>query len=143
MAQPKEGRTKDGKWMHFSVGAVIERDGKYFLIERAVPPPGFAGIAGHVDEGEDEKQAIVREVKEEAGFVVESSTLLFEEELDWNWCSRGVTSHHWYLFQCSVSGSPERSRQETRSAGWYSKEDIKKLKLEPAWEYWFKKLNVL
>jgi ADP-ribose pyrophosphatase YjhB (NUDIX family) len=143
MAQPKEGRTKDGKPMHFSVGALIEQDGKYLLIERAVPPLGFAGVAGHVDEGEDERHAVVREVKEEVGFEVRDPKLLFEEELDWNWCSKGATSHYWYFFHCPVSGDLTRSMRETRSAGWYSKEEIKKLTLEPVWEYWFKKLDVI
>jgi 8-oxo-dGTP pyrophosphatase MutT (NUDIX family) len=143
MAQPKEGRTRDGKLMHSSVGALIERDGKYLLIERAVPPLGFAGVAGHVDEGEDERQAVVREVKEEVGFDVRDPKLLFEEELDGNWCSKGVTSHYWYLFHCPVSGDLVRSMRETKSAGWYSKEEIKKMTLEPAWEYWFKKLEVI
>jgi 8-oxo-dGTP pyrophosphatase MutT (NUDIX family) len=143
MAQPKEGRTKDGAPMHFSVGALIEQDGKYLLIERAVPPLGFAGIAGHVDEGEDERQAVVREVKEEVGFEVRDPKLLFEEELDWNWCSKGVTSHYWHLFHCPVSGDLARSMRETKSAGWYSKEEIKNLTLEPVWEYWFKKLDII
>jgi ADP-ribose pyrophosphatase YjhB (NUDIX family) len=143
MAKPKEGQTKDGKQMHFSVGALIEQNGKYLLIERAVPPIGFAGVAGHVDEGEDERQAVVREVKEEVGFDVNDPKLLFKEELDWNWCSKGAPSHYWYLFHCPVSGEMERSTRETKSAGWYSTEEIKKLTLEPAWEYWFKKLEII
>jgi ADP-ribose pyrophosphatase YjhB (NUDIX family) len=143
MAKPKEGTAKDGKPMHFSVGAVIERDGKYLLIERVVPPLGFAGVAGHVDGGENEQQAIVREIKEEVGLDAKNPEMLFQEELDWNWCSKGATSHYWYLFQCSVSGDLERSMRETKSAGWYSKEEIRRLKLEPAWEYWFKKLKII
>jgi ADP-ribose pyrophosphatase YjhB (NUDIX family) len=143
MAQSKEGKTKDGTPMHFSVGALIEQEGKYLLIERAVPPLGFAGVAGHVDEGEDERQAVVREVKEEVGFEVRDPKLLFEEELDWNWCSKGVTSHYWYFFHCPVSGDLARSMRETKSAGWYSKEEIKNLTLEPVWEYWFKKLDII
>lgn len=129
--------------MHFSVGALIERDGKYLLIERAVPPLGFAGVAGHVDEGEDERHAIMREVKEEIGFDVHDPKLLLEEELDWNWCSKGATSHYWYLFYCPIFGDLARSMRETKSAGWYSKEEIKRLTLEPAWEYWFKKLEII
>jgi 8-oxo-dGTP pyrophosphatase MutT (NUDIX family) len=143
MAKPKEKNTKAGKPMHFSVGALIERDGKYLLIERAVPPLGFAGVAGHIDEGEDERQAVIREVKEEVGFDVNDPKLLFEEELDGNWCSKGATSHYWYLFHCPVSGEMERSERETKSVGWYSKEEIKKMILEPAWEYWFRKLGIL
>jgi len=143
MAHPKKGKTKDGKLMHFSVGALIEQEGKYLLIERAVPPLGFAGVAGHVDEGEDERQAVVREVKEEVGLDVRDPKLLFEEERDGNWCSKGATSHYWYLFHCSVSGELARSMRETKSAGWYAREEIKTLTLEPAWEYWLKKLEII
>jgi ADP-ribose pyrophosphatase YjhB (NUDIX family) len=141
--KPKTGKTPDGKMMHFFVGALIERDGKYLLIDRGAPPYGFAGVAGHVDEGENEKQAIIREVKEEVGLDVKTAELLFEEELDWNWCGRGITSHYWYVFHCSATGEVEREKIETKSAGWYTKEEIKNLKLEPAWEYWFKKIGIL
>lgn len=145
MATPKEYRSKDGKLMHFSVGALIERNGKYLLIDRAVPPLGFAGVAGHVDEGETPPQAVAREVKEEAGLTVHNPQLIFEEELDWNWCSKGVTSHYWYLFRCPIGGKDEimRSKGETKSAGWYSQEEIKTLKLEPVWEHWLKKLGII
>ncbi len=143
MPKPKEGTTRDGKLMHFSAGALIERGGKYLLIDRAIPPFGFAGVAGHVDEGENERQAALREIEEEVGLEAADLKLLFEEELDWNWCSKGVTSHYWYLFECRVDGDLKRSEEETKSAGWYSKKDIKTLKLEPVWEYWFKKLNII
>ncbi len=129
--------------MHFSAGALIERNGKYLLIDRAVPPLGFAGVGGHIDEGEDEERAVIREVKEEVGLEVSNPVLLYQEELDWNWCSRGITSHYWYLFQCPISGELERSVRETKSADWYSRDEIKTLKLEPAWEYWFKKLGII
>lgn len=145
MPKAKEGKSKDGRVMHFSVGALIEHDGKYLLIDRAVPPLRFAGVAGHVDQDETPLQAVAREVKEEVGLAITNPQLLFEEELDWNWCSKGVTSHYWYLFRCPISGNAEilRSKGETKSAGWYSKEEIKTLKLEPAWEYWFKKLGII
>ncbi len=140
--EPKTGKTPDGKPMHFSVGAVIERGGKYLLIDRAIFPYGFAGVAGHIDEGENEKQALIREVKEEINLDIEKADLLFEEELDWNKCSRGITSHYWYVYHCSASGEPRRSKTETKSSGWYTREEIKNLKLEPVWEYWFEKLGV-
>ncbi|MFH1694713.1 MAG: NUDIX hydrolase [Patescibacteria group bacterium] len=139
----KKDKTKSGESLHCSVGALIEKDGKYLLINRAVPPLGFAGIAGHIDEGEGVLQALKREVKEESNLEVSNCEQLFEEELDWNWCSKGVGSHYWHLFKCNVSGELVRSKRETKSIGWYSKEEIKKLKLEPAWEYWFKKLNII
>jgi len=139
----KQGKSKDGHPMHYSVGALIRReDGKYLLIDRAIPPFGFAGVAGHVDEGETPEIALVRETKEESGLKVESYELLFEEERE-NWCSEKINTHYWYLFGCQVSGELERSRGETKSAGWYSAEEIKELTLEPVWKYWFEKLKII
>lgn len=141
--KPKKGTSKDGKAMHYSAGAVIEKDGKIFLIDRAVPPLGFAGPAGHIDEGEEPEESLKREVKEETGLDVTQMELLFNEELDWNWCSKGVGVHQWYLYKCQVSGEINRNKRETKSAGWYDKSEIKKLRLEPVWEYWFTKLGYI
>lgn len=143
MAIPKTGKSKNGQSMHYSVGALIKKGDKYLLIDRATPPWGFAGPAGHVDEGEDTTEALKREIKEETGLKVENCKLLFEEELDWNWCRVGTQVHYWYLYECSVTGNVKRDTRETKSIGWYSIDEIKKLKLERAWEYWFKKLKVI
>lgn len=143
MSIPKQSTSGAGAPMHYSVGAVIERDGKYLLIDRAVPPFGFAGPAGHIDEGESPEQALTREIEEEVGLTITNYSLLFEEELDWNTCSKGVGTHYWYLYQCEVSGELERNMRETKSAGWYTKEEIKSLTLEPVWKYWFEKLNTI
>lgn len=143
MAAPKQGTTRGGQQMHYSVGALIHKDGQYLLIERAIPPLGFAGVAGHVDEGESPEQSLVREVEEEIGLKVASKKLLFEEELDWNWCSKGVNNHYWYLFECEVIGEMKRDKRETKSADWYEIDQIKKLTLEPVWKYWFEKLKII
>lgn len=143
MEVPKVGKSKQGKVMHYSVGAVIKKDNKYLLIDRKIPPFGFAGLAGHIDEGENEIQALFREVEEESGLKIKKYELLFEEELDWNWCSYGIGIHYWYLFECEVSGILKLNPKEMKSIDWYSSEEIKKLKLEPVWEYWFKKMKVI
>ena len=64
-------------------------------------------------------------------------------EIDWNKCWRGISIHYWYLFKCNVSGEIKQNHIETKSIGWYDVDEIKKLKLEPAWEYWFKKLKII
>lgn len=129
--------------MHYSVGALIRGDATYLLIDRAILPYGFACPAGHIDEGENAEEALAREVKEEVDLMTHDARLLFEEELDWNWCNKGVRNHYWYVFVCEVTGEVKSNNQEAKSAKWYTVEEIKKLALEPVWEYWFKKLKVL
>ena len=65
--QPKIGRSRNDDTMHYSVGAIIERDGKYLLTNRMKPPPGYASLSGHIDEGENPDVALLREVMEESG----------------------------------------------------------------------------
>ena len=142
MAKYKE-EIKNNKKIHFSIGALIQKGDKFLLIDRVEPPFGFAGIAGHIDEGENENEALIREVKEESNLDILSSKLIFEEEVLWNWCGRGGDSHYWYLFKCEITGEMKQEKDEEKSIGWYSIEEIKKLKLEPVWEYWFKKLNLI
>jgi len=143
MSVPKTALSQKGEQMHYSVGALIERDSKYLLIDRATFPYGFAGIVGHIDEKENEVEALIREVKEESGLKVTKQSLLFEEEVDGNECSRGIKTHYWYVFKCDVSGEISQNDREVKSIGWYTKEQVRDLKLEPIWEYWFKKIKIM
>lgn len=144
MPKPKLGISKYGKEMHCSVGAIIEKNSKYLLIDRKIEPFGFACIAGHIDEDETPEEALIREVKEESGLDVKNYKLVGDEELGNNFCSKGVNVHYWYIFKCETNGEINRSIKETKSINWYSKKEIKKLNLEkPAWEYWFKKLKII
>lgn len=68
--------------MHYSVGALIQQDDKYLLINRAMPPLGFAGVAGHIDEDETSEEAVVRELMEEVGLHVVDKTRIAEEWID-------------------------------------------------------------
>lgn len=143
MGVPKLGKSSTSKEMHYSVGAVIEKDGKYLLIDRAKFPFGFAGPAGHVDQGEVSEQTIVREVKEETGLDVNGYKQVAEEEVYGDVCRRGVTVHYWNLFKCETTGEIVQNVEETKSIGWYTPDEMKKMELQPLWIYWFKKLNVL
>jgi ADP-ribose pyrophosphatase YjhB (NUDIX family) len=125
------------------VGAVIERDGKYLLMDRMNEPFGFAAPAGHIDEGETPAEALVREVKEETGLDVIKFDPAIEEFNATNACSRGVTGHYWYVFYIEANGEPVMNPEEMKSLGWYTKEQMKELTLEPVWEVWFKKLGIV
>lgn len=142
MNTAKNGIASNGQLLHYSVGAVIERDGKYLLVDRLKPPLGFAGLAGHVDEGEDFDAAIIREVEEESALKVISAEPLFEEEILWNYCST-APAHYWKLYRCSVAGNVRQNTAETKSIGWYTKEELGTMALEPVWLYWFEKLGVI
>jgi ADP-ribose pyrophosphatase YjhB (NUDIX family) len=141
--EPKSGTSAAGAPMHYSVGALIEREGKYLLIDRKNPPLGFAGLAGHVDQGESPETAIAREVKEESGLEVVYSELLYEEEVEGNECARGVSVHFWYLFRCDTTGEPVLDEEEAKSMKWYAAEELARLSLEPVWRHWFEKLQLI
>ena len=144
MNKAKLGVSSDGRLMHYSVGAFIKSNDKYFLIDRVSVPLGFASVAGHVDNNEDFDSALVREVNEESGFNVVSYRLLFDEEVNQNnTCKKGVSVHHWRVYECNVSGKFKKNYRETKSTGWYSKEELKNLDLEPVWKYWFENLGVI
>ncbi len=143
MAEPKLGNSSDGKPMHYTVGALIERDGKYLLIDRALIPYGWAGPAGHLGDGESPDDAIIRKVKEEVGLDVVTKKILFEEEVPWNTCRNGVDCHYWYFYSCEARGKVSIDPEGVKSYNWVSKEQIAKLGLEPVWDYWFKKLGII
>lgn len=137
------GKSKNGKEMHYSVGAFVKRDEEFLLVERLKTPYGFAGIAGHMDRGETKEETLIREVSEESGLTVKDYNLVFEEEVKGNVCSRGVDTHYWYVFDCGASGSVKLNHLEAKSIGWYSPTKIRELTLEPIWEYWFKKSGII
>lgn len=140
---PKLRQSTKGALMHFTVGAVIERDGKYLLLDRGMEPLGFAGLAGHINEGEEPEEALLHKILDESGLKVKAHYLLFEEEVEWNRCRVGISSHYWYLYRCTVKGKVRNNPEASKSIGWYTPEEMKKLKWEPVWRYWFEKLGVL
>lgn len=141
--EPKQGTAPNGEQMHYSVGAVIWADGKYFLIERAQFPPGFAGPAGHVDQGENPDDALAREIMEETGLTVVLQRLLFKEVVADNPCGYGITTHTWWLYAVVTSGDPAVDAHEAKSWDWFTPEQIRRLDLEDVWEYWFQKMGVI
>ncbi len=141
--KPKQSQNPKGKPMHFSVGAVIDAGGKYLLIDRDMEPFGFAGIAGHIDEGEIPEETLFRKVSEESRLKIKKHSLLFEEEVGWNWCRVGIQTHYWYVYRCEVEGEIQNNPEASKSIGWYTLDEMKNLMWEPVWKYWFEKLGIL
>lgn len=139
----KTGKSSDDREMHYSVGIIVECNGKYLLMDRINPPPGFACSAGHIDEGEEALEAAIRELKEETGIEKRDLEFVCEEEIPWNYC-KSVTVHYWCLYRTSVDKEDiVIEKDEARSMNWYTIEEIKEMKLEEVWSYWFKKLGII
>ena len=129
--------------MHKTVGAIVRKDDKYLMIERKLKPFGFACLAGHIDPGETSEEALVREVKEESGLDVKSKKLLLNEVLSIEECVQGEITHEWFVYDVEASGELKIDEEEEKVIKYYSPDEIKKLKLEKAWEYIFKKLGII
>jgi 8-oxo-dGTP pyrophosphatase MutT (NUDIX family) len=112
------------------------------MIERKKFPPGWACVAGHIDDEETPEEALIREVSEESGLNVIENKLLFQEEIN-NPCSRGVQYHYWYVYKCEVNGNIIKNESETKDIRWVDLNKIDNLKLEDVWKYIFKKIGLL
>ena len=157
---PKVGVASDGRTMHYSVGALVQNENnEYFLMDRKYEPYGFAGMAGHVDAGEYPLQALMREGLEEIGTKLRHVRPVRDVEVPWNHCRNDgvyrVEVHYWYLYSARVNSSDITvSDRETGRWDWFTAEEIQggryeregvqhTLKLEPVWEYWFKKVGII
>ena len=106
---------------------IVKKGDEILLIERARFPFGFAIPAGHVDDDATYEDAARRELKEEVGLDAEELMLVKEGKKE-NVCRReDGTWHYWKIYEVIVSGKIERSVDETKQAGWYTREQIKEL----------------
>lgn len=148
---------------HKSVGMIIKKGENILLIERRKPPFGFAPPAGHLD-GDTFEHSAIRETEEEIGLKTREIKLLIEGRKE-NKCRRiGGTWHYWNIYEVEAKGEIKRSEDETRQAGWFSLEQVKRLAektqryldeqipedewqqspgLEPVWFEWFKEIGIL
>ena len=142
---------------------LVWRNDSLLLIERARFPFGFAVPAGHVDGDASFEEAAKRELKEEVGLDATELKLVIEGRKD-NSCRRGGTWHYWKIYQVTATDDINRSKEETKRAGWYDIDQIKELGnktekyfkkeisdedwekdpgLEPVMYEWFKELKII
>lgn len=129
--------------MHSSVGAIIKQNDKILMVDRINVPLGWACPAGHIENGETSDQAVIREVKEETNLTIRKYNLLIHEFVESNTCKRGFTGHDWHVYEIIDWRGEVKLSPEHKAIGWKTIEDIKQLRLEKVWQYFFKKLNII
>lgn len=109
--------------IHLS-GCVVQKDGKYLLVQEI--KPAIYGLwnlpAGHVEDGETNEQAAIREMKEETGYIVEIDKPIttYYGPVD---LSAGHTFH---VFAAHiVDGDLTTSNKQVLNAEWKSYNEIK------------------
>ena len=114
--------------------AVVVRDGRVLLVERAKAPNagtwGFPG--GHVEWGETALEAAVRELAEETGVIAASPTYLTNLDVIAH-DDHGAVQHHYLLavVLCDyVSGEPVAA-DDASQARWFAPEETRALKQAP------------
>ncbi len=147
-----------------SVGILVWKKDKLLLIERAVPPAGFAPPAGHVDNHGSYEDAAKAELKEETGLAAVSLKFLLEERMD-NICVRENGNYHdWKIYEAEAKGTARGNKREVKRIGWYSRGEIKKFMkrtekylegeipeekwekdpgIEPVWYEFFKEMDII
>ncbi len=103
------------------VGAVIVEDGALLMVERAKPPRAglWAVPGGKVRWGERLQDAVVREVAEETGLIVEAGDLIWSGETigpDW----------HFVLmdFEAKVVGGTLAAADDAADVAWVPLADV-------------------
>jgi len=112
---------------HVTVATVIERDGKYLLVEELSNDQlVYNQPAGHLDPNETLEQAAVRETLEETGWTIELEGVigvaLYHSE------HNNTTYNRTTFYGCAISHDPALPLDEgIQRAVWFSYEEILQL----------------
>lgn len=122
---------------HVVVGLITTEEGgtkKYLLISSKKDFGEFTGAyyppGGHLEEGENEQAALVRELKEELGLKVTPIRKIAETGAD----VPNQTTHWW---ECEAGDDSMHVSDELMDACYVSAEEIKTMKLWPATRRFF------
>ncbi|MCP4663228.1 MAG: NUDIX hydrolase [bacterium] len=134
---------EDRELLHYTVGAVIEWQGKYLLFRRRLFPFKYTIVAGHWDSSDSTPEAaITREIEEEAGIELHPADSPIVETLN-DPCRRGADFHEWRLYRFKVLRHMVTMSDEADIIGWYSPEEIRGIDLTIPTEHFFRKLQIL
>ena len=133
----------DKELLHYSVGAVIEWEGKILLFHRRLFPFRYTIVAGHWDlDDATPEAAVAREIAEEAGIEIRPEKPVFVETLK-EPCRRGADFHEWRLYRAAVDRNTATLSDEADIIGWYTPDEIRGLDLTIPTEYFLKKLEII
>lgn len=141
-------RPQSGTLSCKSVGVIIRnQNGEYCLLDRRKGVQAWAAPAGHIDEGEDSRVCMARELEEETGIRVDMSVLTEVVCCDaFNPCGRGAEWHEWFVYDGGTIANDRlelREPEKHRGIGWFSPKEIGHLALEPVWRAFFEKLGII
>ncbi len=134
---------EDRELLHYTVGAVIERQEKILLFRRRLFPFQYTIVAGHWDLSDSTPEAaMAREIGEEAGLELHPAQAPIVETLN-DPCRRGADLHEWRLYRFQVLRHQVTLSEEADIIGWYSPEEIRGLDLTIPTEHFLRKLGIL
>lgn len=133
----------DGELLHYSVGAVIEWEGKILLFHRRLFPFRYTIVAGHWDlDDAAPEAAVAREIAEEAGIEICPEKPVFVETLK-EPCRRGADFHEWRLYRATVDRNTTTLSDEADIIGWYAPDEIRELDLTIPTKHFLRKLGII
>lgn len=108
-----------------AVMIVLYKDGKFLLGKRSElkkKAPGYwCPVSGHIEPGESEEEAVIREAREELGVLVRPLKKITSIPT-----RDGTTDLHWWLSEI-LEGTPEIANEENSAIRWFSKDELKTL----------------
>lgn len=121
----------------------MRRGNKILLLDRAFFPLGWACPAGHLRPREKPVDGMRRELKEETGLIAVKPKLVLRKKRVKNKCIKGSYFHDWFVFEAKAKGRIKRNKGEAKSIGWFTPQEIMRMKLETVWRNWFRELEIL
>jgi 8-oxo-dGTP pyrophosphatase MutT (NUDIX family) len=113
-----------------AVMIVMKQHGRFLLGKRShrkAKAPGYwCPISGHVEDGESEEEAVVREAWEELGVAVRPIRKVATTRTH-----DGSVLLHWWATEI-VSGTPRPANEENSALGWFTAEEL--ATLEPVFQ---------
>ena len=103
------------------VVAVIERDGRLLVIRRSqhvVAPGALCFPGGEIEAGESEEMALVRELDEELGVVIEPLRPVWQSVTTWN------VAISWWRAHLSTTAEPRPRESEVAAVYWMTIKEL-------------------